>query len=82
MQFGSGMTRENGFKVRKGTFRLAIRRKFLTERAVRSWHSCLGRYELWVVLPLKALWVGWGPGQPDLVGGSLPTEGGLEKGRL
>ena len=33
-------TKGNGFKPMEGQFRLYVRRKFFTERAVRHWHSC------------------------------------------
>jgi len=33
-------TRKNSFKVKEGRFRLAARKKFVTQRVVRPWHFC------------------------------------------
>jgi len=47
--------------------------KFFPQRAVRRWHSCPEK--LWCPIPGGAQGqVGWGPGQPELVGGS-PAHG-------
>jgi len=47
--------------------------QFFAQGAVRHWHSCPGK--LWCPIPGGAQGqVGWGPGQPELVGGS-PTHG-------
>jgi len=50
---------------------------FFTERAVRRWHSCPEK--LWCPIPGSAQGqVGWGPGQPGLVGGNPAYGRGLE----
>mgnify|MGYP001852133959 CR=1 FL=1 len=61
--------RENGFKLKEGRCRLDVRRTFFTQRAVRHWQSCPEK--LWVPIPGGAQGqVGWGSGQPELLGGS------------
>ena len=37
---GSNRTRENNFEPEEERFRLDVRRKLFTQRAVRHWHSC------------------------------------------
>jgi len=56
----------NSFKPKEGRFRLDIGGN---SEAVRCWHSCPEK--LWCPTPGVAQGqVGWGPGQPELVGGS------------
>jgi len=59
--------------VKESRFRLDIRRKFCTQGAVRQRHGCP---ELWVPIPGGAQGHGWGPEQPELVGGSQPMARG------
>jgi len=42
-------TREHGFKLKEGRFRLDFRGKFSTRRVVRCWNSCPER--LWMPHP-------------------------------
>jgi len=61
----------NSFKPKEGRFRLDIGGN---SEAVRCWHSCPEK--LWCPTPGVAQGqVGWGPGQPELVGAALPTAG-------
>jgi len=54
-------------------FTLDVRWKFFTQRAVRCWHSCPEK--LWCPISGGTQGqVGWGSGQPELVGGS-PVHG-------
>ena len=69
----SDRTTGSGFKLKEGRFGLAVMKKFFTQRVVRCWHSCPEK--LWCPIPGGAQGqVGWGPGQPELVGGS-PVHG-------
>ena len=53
----------------RGNLGQMLGRKFFTQRVMRHWHSCPER--LWIPLPGGTRGqVGWGPGQPELVGGS------------
>ena len=76
MRVDSDRTRENGFKLRQGRFRLDIRRKVFTQRVVTQWNRLpkgvvdapsLGAFKARLDVALGSL-VWW------LV--TLPTEGG------
>jgi len=64
--------RGTSFKLKERRFTLDVRKKFLAQKTVRCWHSCPEK--LWCPIPGGAQGqVGWGPGQPELVGAALPT---------
>ena len=52
-------TRENGFKLKEGRFRLDVKGKLFTKRVVRCWNSCPER--LWMSHPWRCsrpVWMG------------------------
>jgi len=56
---------------------LEVRKKFFTQRVVKTWQYC--PESCGCPIPGGALgWVGWGLGQPELMGGNQPTAVGLE----
>jgi len=66
-------THGNGLKLKQGRLRLDVWGECFTQMAVRRWHSCPEK--LWCPIPGGTQGqVGWGHGQPELVGGS-PAHG-------
>ena len=71
----SERTRAKSFVLKEGRFRLDIRKKFFTQRAVMPWHSCPEK--LWCPIPGGTPGqVGWGSGQPELGAQPCPWLGG------
>ena len=68
----SNRSSDNGFNLEERRFRLDVRRKFFSQRAVKHWHSCPEK--LWCPIPGGAQGRVGGPGQPELVGDS-PAHG-------
>ena len=72
---------DKGESLLEMRFKVKIRRKFFTQRAVRHWHSCPEK--LWCPIAGGAQGqVGWGPGQPEMVGGSPAHGTGVGLGGL
>ena len=69
----SDKTRRNGSKLKEGRFMLDARKQSFPQRAVRRWHCCPESCGCPIPAGTQGQ-VGWGPGQPELVGGS-PAHG-------
>jgi len=64
----SDRTRGNAFKLKEGRFKLSIRKNFYAMRMVRHWHCCPESCGCSISGGAEGQ-VGWGFGQPVLVGG-------------
>jgi len=75
----SDSRRRKGFRLKEeGEFRLDIRRKFFIQKVVRHWNRSTKGVVRCPILGDIQGYVGWSPGQVDLVGGNQPMAGGLE----
>ena len=66
---GSNRTRENNFEPEEERFRLDVRRKLFTQRAVRHWHRLPSEDGCPISGVIQGR-AGWGLGQPDPMGGN------------